>query len=174
MKMEGYPIIELVVKIASRCNLNCTYCYEYNQGDDSWKRASKFMSIDTAVKLGKRIQEHIDEHKLTEYNIGLHGGEPLLMSPQKIDELTTTIKNQIDPSVDLYFGMQTNGVLISKEHIKVLKKHNICISVSLDGLKETNDKYRIDLKNRSSWEESLMELIYYVLRLQNFLKEFFQ
>lgn len=150
--MEGYPIIELVVKIASRCNLNCTYCYEYNQGDDSWKRASKFMSLDTAVKLGKRIQEHIDEHKLTEYNIGLHGGEPLLMSPQKIDELTTAIKNQIDPSVDLYFGMQTNGVLISKEHIKVLKKHNICISVSLDGLKETNDKYRIDLKNRSSWD----------------------
>ena len=52
------------------------------------------MSFETAIQLGKRIQEHISEHKLKEYNIGLHGGEPLLMSPKKIDELTTCIKNQ--------------------------------------------------------------------------------
>ena len=49
--MQEFPINEFIIKIASRCNLNCTYCYEYNQGDDSWKRASKFMSLDTAVKL---------------------------------------------------------------------------------------------------------------------------
>tara|TARA_B110000285_G_scaffold168628_1_gene188640 strand:+ start:1857 stop:2999 length:1143 start_codon:yes stop_codon:yes gene_type:complete len=152
MNLEPYPIIELVVKIASRCNLNCTYCYEYNQGDDSWKKASKFMSIETAIQLGKRIQEHISEHKLKEYNIGLHGGEPLLMSPKKIDELTSCIKNQIDPNINLFFGMQTNGALITKEHIKILKTHNICISVSLDGLKKTNDKFRVDLKGRSSWD----------------------
>lgn len=150
--MKSYPIIELVVKIASRCNLDCSYCYEYNQGDDSWKRASKFMSVDTALQLGKRIQEHIEEYNLSEYNIGLHGGEPLLMSPKKIDDLTTTIKAQIDPKIDLYFGIQTNGVLISKEHIDVFKKHNICISVSLDGLKETNDKYRFDFKGNSTWD----------------------
>jgi uncharacterized protein len=54
--MEKYPIIELVVKIASRCNLNCKYCYEYNMGDDTWKRASKFMTNDVAKQLGKRIQ----------------------------------------------------------------------------------------------------------------------
>ena len=35
----------LIVKFASPCNLNCTYCYEYNTGDDSWKKKPKFISL---------------------------------------------------------------------------------------------------------------------------------
>lgn len=151
MMTDKYPIIELVVKIASRCNLNCKYCYEYNMGDDTWKTASKFMTNAVATELGKRIQEHIDEFNLNEYNIGLHGGEPLLMSPTKLDELIETLKSEIDPKIDLQFGMQTNAVLMTKEHISIFKKHNIRISVSLDGHKTTHDNNRIDLKNEGSW-----------------------
>ncbi len=150
--MEKYPIIELVVKIASRCNLNCTYCYEYNMGDDTWKNASKFMSNEIALQLGRRIQEHINEYELTEFNLGFHGGEPLLMSPNKLDEIVTNIKSQIDPNVNLYLGLQTNGILMSIGHIEIFKKHDIKISVSLDGSQKTNDKYRIDLKGRPTWQ----------------------
>lgn len=151
--MEKYPIIELVVKIASRCNLNCTYCYEYNMGDDTWKRASKFMTNETALQLGKRIQEHVDEFDLSEFNIGFHGGEPLLMSPSKLDSIVTSIKSQIDPNVKLYFGMQSNGVLMSIEHIEIFKKHDIKLSISLDGLEKTNDKFRVDLRGRPTWHK---------------------
>ncbi len=35
------PINEFIIKISSRCNLNCSYCYEYNLGDDSWKLMQK-------------------------------------------------------------------------------------------------------------------------------------
>ena len=133
--MEKYPIIELVVKIASRCNLNCKYCYEYNMGDETKKSASKFMTNAVAKQLGKRIQEHITEFQLKEYNLGLHGGEPLLMSPSKLDELVCSLKSTIDPTVELFFSLQTNAILMSKEHIDIFKKHNIRISISLDGLK---------------------------------------
>jgi len=150
--MEKYPIIELVVKIASRCNLNCKYCYEYNMGDETWKSASKFMTNAVAKQLGKRIQEHITEFQLKEYNLGLHGGEPLLMSPSKLDELVCSLKSTIDPTVELLFSLQTNAILMSKEHIDIFRKHNIRISISLDGLKETHDKNRIDLKGDPSWE----------------------
>jgi uncharacterized protein len=150
--MEKYPIIELVVKIASRCNLNCKYCYEYNMGDETWKSASKFMTNAVAEQLGKRIQEHITEFQLKEYNLGLHGGEPLLMSPSKLDELICSLKSSIDPTVELFFSLQTNAILMSKEHIDIFKKHNIKISISLDGLKETHDKNRIDLKGEPSWD----------------------
>ena len=34
MQVDKYPIIEMVVKIASRCNLNCSYCYEYIYSHD--------------------------------------------------------------------------------------------------------------------------------------------
>ena len=38
-------INEFIVKVSSRCNLNCTYCYEYNLGDDSWKSMDKKIGI---------------------------------------------------------------------------------------------------------------------------------
>ena len=34
----------VLVKTASRCNLNCTYCYVYNLGDDGWKSQPRRMS----------------------------------------------------------------------------------------------------------------------------------
>ena len=37
------PISGYVIKVASRCNLNCSYCYEYNMGDSSWKKMPKYM-----------------------------------------------------------------------------------------------------------------------------------
>ena len=31
------PLAWIVLKIVQPCNLNCTYCYVYNRGNDSWK-----------------------------------------------------------------------------------------------------------------------------------------
>jgi uncharacterized protein len=122
-------------------------------GDDTWKTASKFMTNATALQLGKRIQQHIYEFNLNEFNVGFHGGEPLLMSPRKLDEIVKTIKSQIDPEIKLFFGMQSNGVLMSIEHIEIFKKHDIKLSISLDGLEKTNDKFRLDLKGRPTWQK---------------------
>ena len=54
----------LVVKVASRCNLNCTYCYVYNMGDESYKKQPKFMSEEVIKNLFLRIKAHCDKHKL--------------------------------------------------------------------------------------------------------------
>jgi len=151
--MEKYPIIELVVKIASRCNLNCSYCYEYNMGDETWKKASKFMSLQTAEQLSFRVQEHIAEYGLNEFTFGLHGGEPLLMSPSKLDELVIVLKSKIDKNANLNIGLQTNAALMSKEHIEIFKKHGIKISISLDGDRKTHDKNRVDLRGRPSFDK---------------------
>ena len=49
----------LIVKFASPCNLNCTYCYEYNTGDDSWKKKPKFISAENAKILNNRLREYL-------------------------------------------------------------------------------------------------------------------
>jgi uncharacterized protein len=117
-------------------------------GDDTWKYASKFMSLSTAEKLSNRVQEHVEEFNLSEFTFGLHGGEPLLMSPHKLDELVEKLKSKVNKNVNLIFGLQTNGALISLEHIEIFKKHNIHISVSLDGTEEIHGKYRIGIDGR--------------------------
>lgn len=54
----------LVVKVASRCNLNCTYCYFYNMGDDSYKLQPKFMTEKTIEAMFIRIKTHCCENEL--------------------------------------------------------------------------------------------------------------
>ena len=42
--MNNSPTDSLVIKVASRCNLNCSYCYVYNKGDSGYKTQPKVMS----------------------------------------------------------------------------------------------------------------------------------
>ena len=63
------PISGFVIKISSRCNLNCSYCYEYNMGDDSWKSMPKTMSIETMSKVMDRIKEHSLKHDFNNISI---------------------------------------------------------------------------------------------------------
>ena len=38
------PFHTFIWKIASRCNLNCTYCFVYNMADQRWREQPAFMS----------------------------------------------------------------------------------------------------------------------------------
>ena len=79
-----------VVKIASRCNLNCTYCYMYNMGDESYKSQPKTMSEGTVIQMIRRAKEHCDVNELKKFTFVLHGGEPLLAG---IDFFIHLVKN---------------------------------------------------------------------------------
>ena len=130
-------------------------------GDHSWKQAAKFMSLDTAKLLGERINEHMEEFNLDEFFIGFHGGEPLLMKPSELDSLVANLKFPIKENKSISLMLQSNGVLISTDHIEILKKHEVGVSISLDGSKKTNDKHRVDHKGLSTWQRVIkgIELI---------------
>ena len=49
------PLDWIVLKIAQRCNLNCTYCYVYNRGDDSWRGRPPIISVDVIEAVGRRV-----------------------------------------------------------------------------------------------------------------------
>ncbi|HHG84648.1 MAG TPA: radical SAM protein, partial [Bacteroidetes bacterium] len=64
-----------VIKIASRCNLNCSYCYMYNKGDNSWRSQPKVMSEETVVQLLHRIIEHYGPNPMYKFvTLSFHGG----------------------------------------------------------------------------------------------------
>ncbi|MGR7003049.1 hypothetical protein ACU686_42175 [Yinghuangia aomiensis] len=58
------PFRHFVVKVHSRCNLACDYCYLYEMADRSWSRTAKAMSPAVARETATRIGEHARTHGL--------------------------------------------------------------------------------------------------------------
>ncbi|MBB6371357.1 radical SAM protein [Chryseobacterium shigense] len=142
----------LVVKVASRCNINCTYCYMYNHADQSYLVQPKFMSKSTVEALKEKIKNHCLSHNLNSFFVVLHGGEPLLSSVKDLAFFLETLHSLHEDGINIIFAMQTNGMLISKQHCELFNKYNVGVGISLDGDKEVNDMYRIDKKGNGTFE----------------------
>src|SRR5262245_34738521 len=70
------PISHLLVKVAARCNIDCSYCYWFR--DASVYKKPKLMSLEVLRQFLLRLEEHIGRYGLDEFTLILHGGEPLL------------------------------------------------------------------------------------------------
>lgn len=146
----------LVVKVASRCNLNCTYCYVYNKGDNSYLKQPKIMTESTVVKLLERILEHCNKSKIENFLIVFHGGEPLLTGVDFYKNFNKEYKRIFKNSnVNINFAMQSNGVLINENVAMCLKKLNIQIGISLDATELSNNTNRIYHNGKGAYNEIL-------------------
>lgn len=149
------PFNEYVLKIASRCNLRCTYCYEYSLGDESWRRNARRMSESTALTVAARIREHSIAHNVQSVCVSFHGGEPLFAGPEHIDRLASILRDAAQGAFELTLTMQTNAMLIDKSICEVLSRHCISVSVSIDGGRVANDRHRIFTSGRSSYQATV-------------------
>lgn len=134
------PVRQFVVKIHSRCNLACDYCYVYQMSDQTWRDQPRVMSTATAGRAARRIAEHALSHGLRRVEIILHGGEPLLVGPAHLADLASRFSTLGDTEVGL--TLQTNGVLLDAEVLQVAHRHDIRIGISLDGTVTDHDRHR--------------------------------
>lgn len=137
------PLSSFVFKVASRCNLDCTYCYEYNMGDISWRAQPKAMSSEIAAFGVRRVLEHCRAHNFDNVGISLHGGEPLVIGREKLGAIIRTIKEGLEPYCRLHLGLQTNGMLLNAEMLALLEAEGVTIGLSFDGPPKVNDKVRV-------------------------------
>lgn len=136
---------ELILKVSSCCNLNCDYCYVFNQGDTSFLNEPPLMDIGLIPLILKRINEHCLSHQLSKFFVVFHGGEPLLQKKEFFEEFVYSAK-EICPGVDFEYGVQTNGTLLDQEWIDLFKQLNIQIGISIDGPREAS-VHRVLRKN---------------------------
>jgi uncharacterized protein len=151
--MQFY-INSLVLKVASRCNLNCTYCYMYNKGDLSYLTQPKFMSVETMDAVIKRAASHSAQHDLKRFNFIFHGGEPLLAGIERLDYFVYQTRNVFSSlNTEARFTIQTNGMLLNDDWCRFIGENNIGLGISLDGPKEINDINRVDHSGKGSYDE---------------------
>ena len=84
------PIAQLLIKVASRCNIDCSYCYWFR--DAAVYSKPKLLSDEVLQQLLQRIEEHIAEHALVEFPLILHGGEPLLWGVENFYRIADACK----------------------------------------------------------------------------------
>ena len=150
----------ITIQITNQCNLRCSYCYEHNKSCGS-------MNINTAKKIIDTILDMYDAD--TDF-IGKHskglvldfiGGEPLLEA-KLIENICDyyfdeCLRRNIPLAPFTRFSFATNGLLWFTEDAQHLfKKYHdfISLTVSIDGIQELHDKYRIDQYGKGSFEKA--------------------
>ena len=143
-----------VLKVAERCNLNCSYCYMYHKGDTSFRDRPKFMSTEIATAMLGRISEYALRHEIPRVALAMHGGEPLLVGHDWAAwflEESTRISART--GVEFAFAMQTNGTLLDSMWVELLGRYDVRVGVSCDGPPDVHNRYRVDHANRGSYAD---------------------
>ncbi len=152
LRASGYqplPFRQFILKVHSRCNLACSYCYVYEMADQGWRELPRRMSAKVADKAVTRIAEHAERHQLPSVDVVLHGGEPLLSGAAWLAELVAALRARVPVPVNV--AVQTNGTLLDEAMLKVLKQHRVQVGVSLDGDAQATARHRIFANGRSSF-----------------------
>lgn len=158
--MTFAPVVltTFLIKIASRCNLACDYCYMYNHADQSWRNQPSIMSENTKEMLAWRVGEYVCQEEINAICVIFHGGEPLLAGASRIVETVKLIRDAVPRQTIIYFSIQTNGTLLDQESLNLFIEADILVSLSIDGGKKAHDLHRLDHNGRSSFEKTFEAL----------------
>ena len=148
------PLDWIILKIAQRCNLNCSYCYVYNRGDESWKYRPKIISLDVVAQLCDRINTHVRKYGLTSMTVEFHGGEPLLVGVRRFQEIIDLIRTRC-AGLAVRFVVQSNGLLLNEEWVDFFEVNRVGVGISIDGPPEVNDLHRLDHRGLGSTRKLL-------------------
>lgn len=152
------PFRQFLLKIHSRCNLACDYCYMYTMADQTWKHRPRIMSAALVSVVAQRIAEHARVHALESVRVIFHGGEPLLSGVAPIVDALRKIRAEVDARVRVHSTIQTNGTLLDEAALAALESVDIQVGVSLDGDVVGHDLHRRYRNGRGSHTEVVRAL----------------
>ncbi|GII60310.1 radical SAM protein [Sphaerisporangium krabiense] len=144
------PFTSFILKLHSRCDLACGYCYMYRAADQSWRHRPRAMPRSTVAHAAARVAEHAEAHDLAEVGIVLHGGEPLLAGPDLIACAVRAVREALGPRRRARFAVQTNGMLLDEGFLRLFAELGVTVGVSLDGDAQAHDRHRRRADGRGS------------------------
>jgi uncharacterized protein len=145
-------ISQVILKVASRCNLNCSYCYVYNMADSTWKTRPALMSDNVFDAAIERVAQQCRSTGQQEIRLAFHGGEPCLIGAAKFDSWCGRARAALGDITRLALVIQTNGTLLDQQWIDSFRKHKVTVGISMDGPKAIHDAVRVDHREQGSYE----------------------
>lgn len=142
---------ELVLKVSSCCNLNCDYCYVFNQGDDSYKHEPNLLHNRYIDSIVTRIIEHCVTHNLSRFLVIFHGGEPLMQNKIFYRNFVSSVK-RYHISTKIEYGIQTNATLLTQEWIDLCIELDIHIGISIDGPRDASSHRKFRSNGKCAYD----------------------
>lgn len=138
---------EVTLSLSSGCNLRCTYCYAYggvNPISLSWQAIVS--SVNQLFIFAKESEEQ-------EVVLSFHGTGEALTKWNTLIETVEYAQEKLPVGLKLKFALVTNGTLIDDAKAKWLKDYDFAITVSMDGLEETQNKQRPKADGSGSYQD---------------------
>lgn len=150
---------EVVFKIQETCNINCSYCYMYNLGNEAFKQMpTQQATRETWLGVAAFIVHEFTTREPKYARVVLHGGEPMLIKPAvaraHLEALWAQLSSVLNPDQlkRIQFSVQTNAMLVNEGWIELIRDWTIVVGVSLDGPRHINDKARLDKRGRGTFD----------------------
>ena len=148
---QPFPLQTVVMNVTNQCNLSCSYCYEYGEDRISTPEGkTKFMSEETARNTVDFLLEQSPGRRMV--HLTFFGGETLLNF--KVVKSTIEYARSRAAELGKYidFSMTTNATMLNSEIINFLAENNVGVTVSIDGPKESNDRFRVFHNGKGSYD----------------------
>lgn len=157
----------LTLQVTQQCNFRCEYCI-FSGSYLNRSHSNKKMSISTALKGIDFLINHSKNHN--KIIVSFYGGEPLLEF-NFIKQCIEYAEKKADGKKVIY-SMTTNGSLLTDEIVEFLYKHNVTLTISLDGPKEVHDIHRkLASNNCGSFDKVINNIINIEKKFPEYIKK---
>lgn len=136
------------------CNLDCKYCF-YLEKEKLFPSNEKFRMSDEVLET--YIRDYIAHQSVPEISFAWQGGEPTLMGVDFFRKVVALQKKHAQGRRILN-ALQTNGTLLDDAWGEFLAAHGFLIGLSVDGPQELHDYYRVDKRQKPTFEKVMRGL----------------
>jgi uncharacterized protein len=151
LPMMPFPLNTMVLNVTNQCNLACTYCYEYGEDkivDTANGAQAKFMAEQTA----RDSVEFLLRESGRVAHLTFFGGETLLNFPVLQSTIAYARRRAADEGKEIDFSLTTNATLLRPDIIEFLAENHVGVTVSIDGPREMQDKFRVFHSGAGSYD----------------------
>ncbi len=154
--VESFPLTTAVLNVTNQCNLSCGYCYEYSEDkivDTTNGAQPKFMTDETARQSIDLLFRESGEVEVV--HVSFFGGETLMNYPV-LSRAVSYAKAQADAhGKRVEFNLTTNATLLTTKMIEFLAEEDISVTVSVDGPRDMQDRFRVFQDGSGSYDVML-------------------
>jgi len=151
--LTPFPLTTMVLNVTNQCNLSCAYCYEYSEDkivDTTNGAQPKFMTDETARQSVDLLFRESGDNAVV--HVSFFGGETLMNYPVLSRVVPYAREQAAARGKRVEFNLTTNATLLTSEMIGFLVDHDIAVTVSIDGPREMQDRFRVFHDGRGTYD----------------------